>query len=211
MKVNTRILLCMLFCTALLAACSAPPDGKNVSQAASPAETITTAMPAAGPTNTAGAQDSPSQNTSPQGDSPLAQPLKITVAPPKAPVESGPGAPAAGWQTYTSAALGVALDYPADWSAAESGSGVTFTSPQGSTILLQAAKDAPAPAGQDCSALTNSHGQTADICHDTAASSYQATFQKITASATDGVILSTVSQDRPAVFLQMFDTLRPAP
>ena len=44
------------------------------------------------------------------------------------------------WQTFTSSALGVALDYPLDWSAAEEIDGAIFTSPQGRTILLKGVK-----------------------------------------------------------------------
>ena len=202
---NTKILFSTLLCTTLLVACSLTPGVESATQMASPGEEWETLMPSA---------TRPTQTAILQGDASLSEPLKIKVRPPNVPIgpEQGTSAPpAAGWRAYTSSVLGVVVDYPADWSVATSGERVIFTSPQGSTIFLQAGNTAPSPTGVDCTRLTNSYGQNGEICLDTAAFSYSAAFKKSAGDSTNWLTLSTVSQERPTVFFQMFDTLRPAP
>jgi hypothetical protein len=140
------------------------------------------------------------------------------------PIQGNTVAPAAtpiplsreGWQTFTSATLGVAVDYPADWSVAEESDGATFTSPQGTTILLKAGG-----AGADsnefkignrrCTARTNANNLTADVCVDTAPYSYSATF---TLESVDGSVqrltLTTTTRQTASVFEGMFNSVRPA-
>ena len=147
-------------------------------------------------------------------------PMIITVRPPMIPIVpiqgtpsfpvSGLGTPK-GWQTFTSTALGVAIDYPIDWAAREQTGGVTFTSPQGATILLQSAGSASnsAIAGQSCSNLVNQHGLAADVCFDATTLRYSVVFLKSGAGSPPWLVLSTVSSEKPDVYYQMFDTLRP--
>ena len=119
----------------------------------------------------------------------------------------------AGWQTYTSTALGVAVDYPKDWPVAENGAGASFTSPQGGTIVLEGeqSRPTPSPTGQDCANLINAYGQVAETCFDAAASRYSALFKMPAGAPTAWVVLSTISAEKPVVYLQMFDSLRPLP
>ncbi len=140
----------------------------------------------------------------------------IKVNPPKLPVVRVPRAPAAGWETFTSPALGVAVDYPEDWLVAQNGSQggrVSFTSPQGSTILLEGDASQPesSPTGQDCPTLINDYGQAGRLCLDAAASRYSAVFKMPAGAPVAWVILSEISQEKPTLFLQMFKSLRPVP
>ena len=141
----------------------------------------------------------------------------IKVNPPKLPVGPVPGGPAPtpapGWQAYTSPAVGVAVDYPTDWAVVENGAGASFTSPQGITIVLAGdqARPTPSPAGLDCSTVINANGQAAEMCFDAAASRYSALFKMPDGAPTAWVVLSTISKEKPVVYLQMFDSLRPLP
>ena len=202
---NTKIMFSILLCTCLLTACSVAPGIESATLVISTGAESQTMMPATA---------IPTQSATVQGDASLAEPLKITVKPPNVPVgpEQTPSvSPATGWQAYTNAALGMVVDYPTDWSASASGARVTFSSPQGGNILLQVGNNAPSPVGQDCTTLINSYGQVGDICFDKAAVQYIAIFKKTAGKAKTWLTLSTVSQDRPTVFFQMYDTLRPAP
>ena len=195
-----KTLLITILLGALLAGCAPAAGAGSMSPANAPA----------GPGIPAGATDTPATGSgSSQSAPPVNRPLVITVRPPMLPVAPVQGAPASGWRTFTSAGLQVALDYPADWSVTEQAGGAVFTSPQGLKILLQADQSTASspPAGQSCSTLINSHGQTGQICLEAAASRYSATFE---ISGTEKLTLSVVSHDKPGVFFQMFDTLRPA-
>jgi hypothetical protein len=103
----------------------------------------------------------------------------------------------------------VALDYPQDWVVTENGAGVSFTPPQGSPIVLEGAQSSP--AGQDCPTVINAYGQAGTVCLDAATSRYTAEFKLPPGAPTAWVILTVISQEKPAVFLQMFNTLRPLP
>lgn len=136
------------------------------------------------------------------------QPLAVTVRPPLLPVTTAVG-PVAGWQTFSDAALQVAVDYPPDWSVLRQADGVLFSSPQGDeTVLLQAdqASEITPAAGQDCANVTNAYGQPAAVCFEAATFRYSAVFPETGAGR---LRLSTVSRERPAVYYQMFDSLRP--
>jgi hypothetical protein len=121
--------------------------------------------------------------------------------------------PLQGWKTFTSAALGVAVDYPMDWAVTENNPGVSFTSPQGSTILLKVgnSNSSSSTTGQDCTTLINAYGQTGEICFDAAAFRYSAVFKKPAGESTTWLTLSVMSREQPDVFLQMVDSLRPVP
>jgi hypothetical protein len=199
-----RICVSLLLLTALLAGCSAasglptatpgaPPGETRSVAAATGAAPVNTALPAATATAKAGG---------------------IKAKPPMLPVGPVPGAPLAalpaGWQTYTSLALRVAVDYPGDWPVTENGSGASFTSPQGSIISLEGGqtRPTPSPAGEDCANLINANGLTAETCFGAAASRYSAVFKMPAGAPTAWVVLSTISKEKPVVYLQMFNSLR---
>jgi hypothetical protein len=109
--------------------------------------------------------------------------------------------------------LGVAVDYPKDWSVTGNGAEVSFTAPQGSTIPLEGSASRPdsSPSGQDCPTLINDYKQAGRLCFDAAASRYSAVFEMPAGAPAAWVTLSEISQEKPAVFYQMFKSLRPAP
>ena len=119
-----------------------------------------------------------------------------------------------GWQTFTSVVLGVTLDYPPDWSVVEDLDGITFTSPQGSTIRLNAFKpsngiDETRIGNQYCRSRTNSHQLTADVCIDTISFMYSA---KFTIQSMDGITkeltLTTATRSTLGVFEALFNSIR---
>jgi len=119
------------------------------------------------------------------------------------------------WQTFTSSTLGVAVNYPPDWSAAEEASSVTFTSPSGATIQLKTdtantTNKEFKVGNQYCTSRTNEHGQTADVCVDNAAFIYTAKFslQKADGS-TQWVTLMTKTRSAGEVFEMMINSLQP--
>jgi hypothetical protein len=122
-----------------------------------------------------------------------------------------------GWQTFTSATLGVTVDYPSDWSVTEESDGATFTSPQGTTILLSKAVGANRDnnemriGNRYCTSRTNTNNLTADVCIDTASYSYSATF---TLKSVDGSVqrltLTMTTRQTASVFEGMFNSIRPA-
>ncbi|MDR3574084.1 MAG: hypothetical protein P4L50_09490 [Anaerolineaceae bacterium] len=149
----------------------------------------------------------------------VSKPLIIKVRPPSipvVPVQETPGLPIpsltpnTGWHTYTSAALGAAVDYPVDWSVNENAGSVKFTSPQGVSILLELINDlnSPSSSGQGCTKVLNPYGQTGAICYDAAAFRYSAVFKKTTDPINSALVISVISREKPAVFYQMFNTVR---
>ncbi len=142
-------------------------------------------------------------------------PLIVTVRPPSVPIEPvqgsevPPGAvPPQGWRAYTSSALGVTVDVPSAWSATEEAGGVTFTSPQGVTILLNAAGSGD---GGQCTLLANAYGQNLQTCFDPALNRYSATLEVTRGDGTtQPVTLSTLGQDALDVYRGMLNLLRPA-
>jgi hypothetical protein len=150
------------------------------------------------------------------------EPRVVTVRPPMipiGPIQGTPGLPVPtlgplpGWQTFSSTALGVAVDYPMDWSISENDAGATFTSQQNITILLKMDKSltTSSQTGQDCTTLINSYGQSGDLCFEAATFTYRAIFKKPSDASVGWLSLSIISQEKPTVFLQMFDSLRPVP
>jgi hypothetical protein len=59
--------------------------------------------------------------------------------------------------------------------------------------------------------VINTNGRTAETCFDAAASRYSALFKMPAGAPTAWVVLSTISKEKPVVYLQMFDSLRPLP
>ena len=139
------------------------------------------------------------------------KPMVITVRPPRVPVLTAVSL--AGWRTFTSAALGVAVDYPSDWSAAEQADVVTFSSPQGLEIQLQAIKASNSTDtglnDLQCVLLINSYGLSVDTCVDIQTRTY---FAKFTVKSNTGLSqplsLSTTNNAAMGIYTQMLDSLR---
>jgi hypothetical protein len=156
----------------------------------------------------------------------IGPPLPVTTANPTAilltPVQGNTPAPAAtssastgNWQTFTSAVLGVTVNYPSDWSVAEEADGATFTSPKGATIQLKPGIANPRSnefkiGNQYCTSRTNQYGQTAEVCADNASLTYTANFtiQKADGS-TQPVLLMTQTRTVGDAFEVMFNSLQP--
>lgn len=206
-----RYLSMVVLLAALLAGCSAAPSMEKATQTASPG----------GNRPIASATKSPTAEATMQETTSASKPMIIKVKPPMIPIGPVQGTPAfpvpslgplPGWQTFTSAALKAAVDYPMDWVVTENNPGsASFTSPQGSTILLKAGNSNSSTTGQDCTTLINAYGQTGEICFDAAAFRYSAVFKKTAGQSTAWLTLSVISREEPAVFLQMVDSLRPGP
>jgi hypothetical protein len=210
----------------VLAACapSGTPTHLNINATpVAPAPELSVTKPASAPL----ARDAATEEVVPEATISSSTTVVIRVNPTPillVPIQGNTVTPAAtpiplsreGWQTFTSATLGVAVDYPADWSVAEESDGATFTSPQGTTILLKAGG-----AGVDnnefkignrrCTARTNTNNLTANVCIDTAPYSYSATF---TLKSVDGSVqrltLTTTILQTASVFEGMFNSIRPA-
>ena len=118
------------------------------------------------------------------------------------------------WQTFTNNALGVAVDYPVDWSVTEERDGAIFTSPQGTTIAMHAANAAPdnnetRMGNQRCTSRTNPYGLTADICVGNSSFLYTATFTfQLGNGSTRWLTLLTRTRTTGDVFEGMFNSLR---
>jgi hypothetical protein len=140
----------------------------------------------------------------------LLTPVQENATPP--PVQNA--LPSEDWQTFTSTALEVALDYPLDWSVAEQTDGAIFTSPQGTTITLQAANavrdnNETRMGNQRCTSRTNPHGLTADVCVGNSSFLYTATFTlQIGDGSTRWLTLLTRTRTTGDVFEGMFNSVR---
>jgi hypothetical protein len=145
-------------------------------------------------------------------DSPpiLLTPIQGDTTPPSTPDLAS----AQDWQTFTSSALGIALDYPSDWSVSEEVDGVLFTSPQGATILLNVVEtdsenDETRIGNQRCTSRTNLYGLTADICVGNSSFTYTATITlQLADGSTQGLSLSTKTRTTGDVFEEMFNSVR---
>jgi hypothetical protein len=118
------------------------------------------------------------------------------------------------WQTHKIAALGIAVDYPTDWSIAEQSDGAIFTSPVNTTILLKQES-----TNQDsneirigntrCTSRMNSNNLTAEVCVDTASFTYTAKFTLPFADgSTRWLTLTTKTRTTGDVFEAMFNSVR---
>jgi hypothetical protein len=119
-----------------------------------------------------------------------------------------------GWQTFSSPTLGVAVDYPSNWSVSEQTDSATFTSPEGLTILLKMVKtnsgnNETMLGNQRCTSRTNAYNLTADICVDTASFSYSAKFNLPGDGTKQWLTLITTTRATGTIFETMFDSLRP--
>jgi hypothetical protein len=119
------------------------------------------------------------------------------------------------WQTFTSSALRITVNYPSDWSVEEQTDAVVFTSPTGTTIQLTETTAATdnnefKVGNQYCTARTNEHGQTAEICVDNASFTYTANFTlPMKDGSTRTVMLITKTRAAGDVFEAMFNSLQP--
>ncbi len=150
----------------------------------------------------------------------LSRQLAITVKPPAVLLVPGPGTPAIpyptptplqppGWQSFTRSDWGVAVDYPRDWSVAQSGSVITFSSPQGSIIQLSlSAEGGPAGGGRACSALVNSYSQTINACGNPSTGVYTGSLR---VSSSRVFTLSTGDGAALEVYREMLNSLRTTP
>jgi hypothetical protein len=206
-----RYLITLSLIGFVIAGCASSPSvNGTIQQSATSAASEGTNAPVNSPGN---ATDQESSGSS-------AMPLAVTVRPPSifvGPIDGTPSASAVegavihkDWQTFTSSDLGVVLDYPPDWSMDRQGETVTFTSPQGKTILLQTVKS-HSQDGQNCTSVINSYGLTVDACIDTATSTYSAGFNLVSAGAVQRLILSTTDREALGVYKAMFSSVRQAP
>ncbi len=132
--------------------------------------------------------------------------VSVTANPPNLPVTSGSATAPAGWKTFASNVLGVALDYPADWTVNEQADGVTFTSPRGQTIQLKAVQPGSGSV-QQCSLLINSRGLHLNACVDSSRQTYSAEFSP-EGNPQHELDLSTTGSGALDVYRQMLDSVR---
>jgi hypothetical protein len=194
-----KICFSLILLAALLAGCAAAANVETATPAATPVGNRPSVI----------ATGTPTVEAATPAVTSVSKPGGIKVNPPKIPIGGFQRTPASGWGTFTSTTLRVAVDYPTDWSVAENGAEVRFTSPQGSIILLESNESNPNL--QDCPTVINAYGQAGDICFDAATSRYRAVFKAPAGAPTAWVVLSTISAGKPVVYLQMFDTLRVLP
>jgi hypothetical protein len=142
-------------------------------------------------------------------------PILLTLVQGNATPPSTPNSPSLqNWQTFTSTTLGVAADYPSDWSVAEKTDGAIFTSPQSTTILFEAVEtnadnNETRIGNQYCTSRTNSHDLIADICVDHSSFSYTAEFTvELADGSTRRFTLTTKSRSTGHVFEAMFNSVR---
>ena len=152
----------------------------------------------------------------------FSRPMAVTVRPPAIPIGPIQGNPAypvstptpfsiQGWQTFSDLDVGIAVDHPADWSVSQHGGETTFTSPQGSQILLDSieAGNENSTASQPCATLVNSYGLSLTTCFDTASNLYSAETQIKTAGGSlKSVTLSTTDSRVLDVYKDMLNSLR---
>jgi hypothetical protein len=223
-----RYLFLIIFLTCILAGCSSisTPQFSQIptlsAEAPGGGSTIMTPPSQAIPTKASPAQSSPAQpsptqpaqaqpsasKTPASTEPPGSQPGAITVNPPKLPVEQAT-TPLAGWQTYTSPAMGVTLDYPTDWSLVEQNGSIIFTSPQGAEIVLQEVNTSEVPDNnnQQCTIIINAYGLSINTCYDATNGVYSAYMQPKTGSAQQ-IMIKTTSVAALPVYTQMLSSLR---
>lgn len=118
------------------------------------------------------------------------------------------------WQTYTSSVFGIAVDYPPDWSVAEETDGAIFTSPIGTTILLNIVnansdREETRLGNTRCTSRTNAHQLTAEVCVDSASFVYTAKFTlQVADGSTKWLSLTTKTRTTGDVFEVMFNSVR---
>ena len=127
--------------------------------------------------------------------------------------------PVATTKTYTNTRLGIALDYPSDWTVSESADGAKFTSPQGATIdlaLVDTQNQSPEYflvemqlPNTRCLNSANPHGVTVRNCLDTVSFSYNANLiLKLSNNTTRLVSLTMRGKSPNPVFDAMIASVR---
>jgi hypothetical protein len=197
----------------LLAGCATQPGSASSTQEAAPNN----------PNLSNSAPESQVSQTAPTGNAPTALPVMTVNAPAMmiTPVQGNPSTPSTpksispqNWQPFTSAKLGVTVDYPADWSIGEDAGVAVFKSPSGIVIKLNADSANPDKnelkiGNRYCTSRTNQFHLTADICVDNASFIYTAKFTLQQADgSTHWVTLSTQARAAGAVFEAMFNSVR---
>jgi hypothetical protein len=141
--------------------------------------------------------------------------IMITPIPGNHPTPSTPNSISPqNWQPFTSAELGVTVDYPADWSVSEDAGVAAFKSPAGVVIKLNADRANPDKnelkiGNRYCTSRTNKSHLTADICVDNAAFIYTAKFAlHLADGSTHWITLSTQARAAGNVFEAMFNSVR---
>ncbi len=128
-----------------------------------------------------------------------------------------PGA-TAGWKTYTSPSLRLAVDFPPDWSVRAQDSGAVFTSPAGASIYL-APLDARAmnqggelvQPNTRCSESLNSHRITMRSCRATIGSSLVVELDLQTAGGASDAVISAQDGEVFGVLSALADSARIVP
>ncbi|MGA7193467.1 MAG: hypothetical protein WBW94_07525 [Anaerolineales bacterium] len=178
---------------------------------AKPQETATSVSALAKPTAKAVTEDTSS----------LVKPsFSMTAGPPAILLVPGKGKPAdsfptptpislEGWQTFTSAALHIALNYPSDWSVTEQTNGATFASPAGASISLQSiTPNGTNSENQQCITLITAYGQTANLC--VKSDMYSAEFNlQLANGSPESLMISTTNSNVLDVYKEMFNSLHP--
>lgn len=201
-------MLVFLLMGSVVAGCTSAP-GVVEPPAQGPASgTVASTTPAPEMTSTAG----PGLNNSTSSS----KPLVVTVRPPGllfGPVQGTPVSTPLplspqGWLTFTSPTMGVAVDYPAEWSVTEQGDAATFSSTKGLSIRLGPARDQA--GGSQCTTLINASSLAANVCVDTASGLYSATFSlKLADGSTKVLMLSTTDFAAVDVYKVMINSVRP--
>lgn len=123
---------------------------------------------------------------------------------------------------YTNPKIGIALDYPSDWSVSETANGANFTSPQRAVVQLEQLATGGTPPSDfsdelrlpntRCLTTANPHGLTIKSCLDTIGFVYTANFSLQAANGEQTyVVLLTRSNANAAVFKAMVASLRRVP
>lgn len=177
-------------------------------------------LPSGGTANagTGGSRTSPSET--PPSKAQQSQTANPPVSSATAEIPSSSSAPVtAGWKTYTSESLQVAVDYPPDWMVSEEAAGTAFTPPIGANILLspvdtggltlQQYLDAQQLPNTRCTPGTNPHQISLVTCFDTIARSTTTYFILSGKQGTQRIVTLTVGRggDMP-VFEAMVASLR---
>lgn len=174
-------------------------------------------LPSAGATANPGSGSPSETSPSKNEPSPTARPPS-----PGTSAETTTPSPAvvtAGWKTYTSESLQVAVDYPPDWKASEEAAGTAFTPKSGPNILLspvdtggltlQQYLDAQQLPNTHCTPGTNPHQVSWVTCFDTISRSTTTYFILPGQPGLQGIVTLTVGRGGDmAIFEAMVASLR---
>ncbi len=196
-------------CSPAQPAATAGQNGPDHNSNSTPPATIWTTAPGSLP-----------GGATPASTNPAAMPMAVTVRPPVILIGPGNATPPpsiptptpfsiSGWSTFTSLALGVAVDYPPGWSVTVQAAGATFVSPQGAAVLLAINPGGESnPASSGCNSLANAYGLTAIVCGDTKTGQYNASFTvRMADGASRQVTLSTTTSAALDAYKGMISSL----